>query len=134
MKAFSLDLRSRVLAACDDGMGTAEAAETFSVSPAWVRRIKQRRRETGELGPRLRTRRGPTRALEGRDEELRQLVRDYPGRVAEEYRDRLGAPVAVITVWRSLRRLGLTFKKSPSALPNKTGPMSPRSARSGATR
>jgi transposase len=134
MKAYSLDLRARVLAACDDGMGTAEVAETFSVSPAWVRRIKQRRRETGELGPRRRTRLGPTRALEGRDEELRQLVRDYPGLVAEEYRDRLGVPVAVITVWRSLRRLGLTYKKSPSVPPNKIGPMWRPNARSGATK
>lgn len=33
MIAYSLDLRARVLAACDDGMGTAEAAETFASLP-----------------------------------------------------------------------------------------------------
>ena len=32
MKAYSMDLRARVSAACDEGMGTAEAAETFSVA------------------------------------------------------------------------------------------------------
>src|SRR5262245_54436462 len=133
MIAYSLDLRARVLSACDDGMETAEAAETFSVSPAWVRRIKQRRRETGELGPRRRSRLGPTRVLDGRDEELRELVRTHPGLVAEEYRDLLGAPVAVITVWRALRRLGLTFKKSPSAPPSRTGPTWRPSGNSGAT-
>ena len=31
MRAYSTDLRLRVLAACDDGMGTAEAADTFAV-------------------------------------------------------------------------------------------------------
>ncbi len=34
MRAYSVDLRLRVLAACDDGMGAAEAADTFSVSEA----------------------------------------------------------------------------------------------------
>ena len=43
MRVYSMNLRQRVLAACDGGMSTAEAAEAFSVSPAWVRRLKQRR-------------------------------------------------------------------------------------------
>ena len=111
MKAYSMDLRQRVLAACDDGMGTAEAAGAFSVSPAWVRRLKQRRRETGETGPRRPARSGPPRALDGLDDRIREVVRDNPGLAAEEYRDRLGLRVAVVTVWRALRRLGLTFKK-----------------------
>lgn len=123
MEAYSVDLRTRVLAACDEGMGTAEAAEAFSVSPAWVRRLKQRRRETGEIGPRRQTRRGPRRTLEGQDERILEVVRTNPGLAAEEYRDRLGLRVAVITVWRALRRLGLTFKKSRSAPRNKIGPM-----------
>ena len=63
MRAYSVDLRQRVLAACDDGMGTAEASETFAVSPAWVRRIKQRRRVGGELAPRARGRTGPVPTL-----------------------------------------------------------------------
>ena len=45
MDAYSLDLRTRVLAACDAGKKTKQVAEQFSVSPAWVRRLKQRRRE-----------------------------------------------------------------------------------------
>ena len=84
-----MDLRERDLAACDDGMGTAEAAETFSVSPAWVRRLKQRRRETGSVEPRAATP-GPVPALAPHADRLRDLVRDYPGRTAGEYRDRLG--------------------------------------------
>ncbi len=51
MKAYSMDLRERVLAACDEGMMTAEVAEALAVSPAWVRRLKQRRRQAGEVAP-----------------------------------------------------------------------------------
>ena len=44
MQAISMDLRVRVLAA-------AELAERFVVSPAWVRRLRQRHRATGEVAP-----------------------------------------------------------------------------------
>jgi putative transposase len=111
MRAYSMDLRVRVLAACDDGMGTAEAAEAFSVSPAWVRRLKQRRREGGGIGPRAPARPGP--ALAPHADRLLALVRGHPGLTAGEYRDRLGVGVSALTVWRMLRRLGLTHKKSP---------------------
>jgi transposase len=112
MTPYSLDLRERVLAACDEGMGTAEAAEAFSVSPSWVRKLKQQRRETGSIAPRVGTP-GPKPALAPHADRLRALVRDQPDRSAEEYRDRLGVDVAPVTVWRALRRLGLTHKKSP---------------------
>jgi transposase len=112
MKPYSMDLRERVLAACDGGMGTAEAAEAFAVSPSWVRKLKQQRRETGSVAPRVATP-GPRPALGPHADRLRELVRDQPDRSAAEYRDRLGVEVAPITVWRALRRLGLTHKKSP---------------------
>lgn len=47
MKSISLDLRERVLADCDQKMATGDVAKKHRVSPAWVRRLKQRRRETG---------------------------------------------------------------------------------------
>ena len=46
--AYGQDLRDRVLAAYDRGMQTKPIADLFQVSPAWARRVKQRRRETGE--------------------------------------------------------------------------------------
>lgn len=42
---FTMDLRIRVLDACDSGMGTTEVAETFSVSKAWIKILKKRRRD-----------------------------------------------------------------------------------------
>jgi transposase len=52
MKANSLDLRERALADCDAGMPTDQVAAKYRVSPAWVRRLMRRRRETGYIGPR----------------------------------------------------------------------------------
>ena len=52
MTAYSMDLRRRVLASCDRGESTKVVAERFGVCPSWVRRLKQRRREQGQIGPR----------------------------------------------------------------------------------
>ena len=48
-RAYSLDLRERVLAACDAGLASRVVAQQYRVSRAWVDRLKQRRRETGEI-------------------------------------------------------------------------------------
>lgn len=134
MRPYSMDLRQRVLAACDDGLGTAEVAETFAVSPSWVRRLKQRQRETGSAAPRVPSRHGPAPVLAGQAERLRSAVRDHPGETAADYRDRLGLDVAPLTVWRMLRRLGLTFKKSRSAPPSRIAPTSQPPERGGGRR
>lgn len=120
MKAYSTDLRGRVLAACEGGMGTEEVAETFAVSASWVRRVKQRFRDGGEVAPRTPARRGPPPALDGEGDRIRQEVRDHPGLTAAEYRTRLGVGASVLTVWRAIRRLGLTYKKSRSGRPSRT--------------
>ena len=54
MQAYSVDLRKRVLADSDAGLGTKIVAQKYSVSPAIVRRWNQRRREHGEWEPRRR--------------------------------------------------------------------------------
>ena len=40
----------------DAGMASKLVAEKYAVSRAWVDRLKQRRRETGEIAPRHQTR------------------------------------------------------------------------------
>lgn len=51
MEAYSTELRGEVLAACDRNEGTRVIAVRFEVSESWVRRIKQQRRETGQVAP-----------------------------------------------------------------------------------
>ena len=59
MVADSLDLRTRVLKDSDAGMASKLVAEKYAVSRAWVDRLKQRRRETGEIASRRQTRCAP---------------------------------------------------------------------------
>ena len=49
MEPYSTEFRAEVLAACDAGEGTHDVAKRFKVSKSWVRRIKQQRRETGQV-------------------------------------------------------------------------------------
>jgi transposase len=49
MKAYATDFRREILAACDAREGTRAIALRFQVSESWVRRIKQQRRETGQV-------------------------------------------------------------------------------------
>jgi transposase len=128
--ALSMDLRVRIYEARQGGETTAEVAERFAVSPAFVRRLMQRHRETGSLAPRT-ARRGPLPRLTGRTDDLRRLNTEHPDLTPTEIRDRLGLGVSALTVWRMLRRLGLTFKKSPSTRPSSTARTSVTPARTG---
>ena len=51
MEPIAVEVRAQVLAACDAGEGTRVVAMRFGVSEAWVRRVKQQRRETGQIAP-----------------------------------------------------------------------------------
>jgi len=53
MKSYSKEFRREVLAACDAGGGTRAVALRFEVSQSWIRRIKQVRRERGQLAPKV---------------------------------------------------------------------------------
>ena len=53
MRASSMDLRERVLLDSDAGMKAADVAAKSRVSGSWVRLLQQRRRDTGEVAPRV---------------------------------------------------------------------------------
>jgi transposase len=132
MAAISTDLRVRIFEARQSGETTAAVAERFAVSPAFVRRLVQRHRESGSLAPSS-ARRGPKPRLAPEAERLRELNARHPDLTPAEIRDRLGLTASALTVWRMLRRLGLTFKKNPSGPPNRAGRMSRRPAGTGPT-
>jgi transposase len=115
-----MDLRERVLADCDAGAATRAVAAMYRVSEAWVRRLKQRRRATGETAPRPPGRRAP--ALAARAEAIRAAVRECPDATLAELKARLGLAVSLATLWRAVRGLGLTVKKKSSGRPSRTGP------------
>ncbi|MGE4004169.1 MAG: hypothetical protein AB7I48_28640 [Planctomycetaceae bacterium] len=59
MEPYSTEFRGQVLAACDAEEGTQAVALRFNVSESWVRRIKQQRRETGQVAPKTAAPRQP---------------------------------------------------------------------------
>ena len=126
--AYSQDLRDRVIAARDRGMKTKRVAELFGVSPAWVRRVMQRRREHGETTPRPR---GGVTVVKIDMQRLRELVAAQPDATVRELRERLGIDCSQSAVDMALRRMDLSFKKRRSTPPSSSGPTSPNAASSG---
>jgi transposase len=114
--AYSQDLRDRVLMCYDRGMSTRQIADVLSVSPAWARRVKQQRRETGQtsakpLGGARRIKIDPNRLVE--------LVQAYPDATLKELRQRLGIACAESAICMALQRLKLSFKKRRFTPPNR---------------
>jgi transposase len=131
MEAYSMDLRKRVLAACDAGKGTREVARVFGVSEAWVRRLKQRRREWGRIEPLPRNSgRKPALDEAGRAH-LAALVREKPDATLEELRAALPVRISIGALWSTLKKLEFSFKKSPCTRPSKSGRTSRPNGRSG---
>lgn len=127
--AYSQDLRDRVLAAYEGGMETEEIAERFMVSPAWARRVRQRRRDFGETAPRKVG--SPGRPQVDR-QRLAELVREHPDATAPELRAMLKVECSDSAIYQALKKLGFTFKKRRSMRRSRTGPMSHSAGKSGA--
>jgi transposase len=123
-----MDLRQRVMAAYDAGRQTREIARTFDVSPAWARRLKQHRRERGDITPRTG---GGKQTPKVDPVRLRALVDQKPDATLAELRESLKVDCALWTICKALKKLKLTYKKSRFAPPSRTVLMSPSSGRSG---
>ena len=121
MRAYSNDLRERVVAACDARDGTRETiAARFSVSVAWMRRLLQRRRETGSIAPKPRGGgRAPAFDAEA-GRRLRAAVRADDDATLKELARAAGVSCCDSAVHRALERLGITRKKSRGGRPSRT--------------
>ena len=117
MRAYSMDLRKRVLAAVDRGTPRKEIVRTLGVSEPTIRRYLRLRRETGSVAPK------PPPAKRtfsiGQSVEQRRAL----WKQLEEYDDaplkkhcqlwerKQGVKVSISTMSRAIRRLGWTLKK-----------------------
>jgi transposase len=129
MRSYSLDLRERVLADCDAGLSNDAVARKYQVSAAWIRRLKQRRRETGCIEPRVR--RSPPPRLLAHAERLQNVVKQRPDATLRELREALGVQASLPSLCRALQQLRLTVKKKSCGPPSKIGPMWPHGVKSG---
>jgi transposase len=119
MKPYSIDLRSRVLAAVDRGVPRKEVAKTFSVSMPSVKRWLKLRRETGGLEPRKGVPGPPARKGVVLAAWLPEQLKDNPDLTLEEhceaFEEERGIRVSTATMSRAIRRLPgeWPLKKSP---------------------
>jgi transposase len=133
--AYSQDLRERVIAAVDGGLGVYAAALLFQVSVSYIYKALGRRRATGEVTARP-SGRGPKPKLMQFDDALRMRVAGKPDATLAELQDWLLTEheirVSVGCLWKRLRHLGLTHKKNHSTQLSNSAPMLQRRARNGA--
>ena len=111
MRAYSMDLRERILRDSDAGMKASAVAVKYHVSASWVRRLKQRRRETGEVAPRQQ-RYGRRPVLAPQLHTLAALIREQPDRTLAELQGTLATSASLTTIWRAVNQLGFTLKKN----------------------
>jgi transposase len=111
MRAYSNDLRERIVAAVDRGeQSIRQIAHLFSVSLSCIVRLLQLQRRTGSVQPKPHP--GAPRKLDAAaDARLLELVRDQPDATLAELRDRLGIPCCLMTIVRALQRHKITRKK-----------------------
>jgi transposase len=100
-------------------MGTLAVAIKHHVSTAWVRRLKQRRRETGEIAARPPKKKTPPkwRAYAGW---MEAILADRPDITLRELREELGVDFSLQMLSLALRTLKYTFKKKSSAQRSRT--------------
>lgn len=133
MQAYSQDLRERIFQDLDSGLTTREVATKYRVSESWVRRLKQRRRETGETTPRRPGSPKPARWLQF-GEQLQELLRAKPDITLRELREAIGGALSIQTLSRALRKLGWSVKKKSSTRASRIGRTSRNVGRSGKPR
>jgi transposase len=112
MEPYPVEMRKRILADCDAGMNTKSVALKYQVSESWVRRLKQRRRDKGEIAPRKAGSTPPSK-WRPHSEKIAEAVRLRPDATLAELREQLGLALSLPTLARALKALKLTFKKSP---------------------
>ncbi len=127
MRAYSIDLREKVVEAYDREVGSQRhIAEIFGVSRSFVEKLLHRRRTTGDIAP-LPHGGGGKPILD--DEALSlvsQLVEEEPDATLQElcetvHRHR-GIRVSVSNMCTRLKHMGLPRKKSHSTLQSGTVP------------
>lgn len=122
-RAYSVDLRRRVIEAVQGGLSAHQAAERFAIGHStavlWVRRF----REYGERGPR-KMGKPPGSRLDPHAQYLLTLLEQTPDLTLAELVARLKrdreVQVGITALWSFLTRRGLTFKKKRRTPPNKS--------------
>ncbi len=116
MRAYSLDLRQRVVSAYDAGMPLYRIVALFHVSGPTVKRYLAQRRQTGSIAPRPIPGHTATIRPEQHPDLIAQL-RAMPDATLKEHclawQKSHGQKLSIWAMWRAIRRVGWTPKKRP---------------------
>lgn len=119
MRAYSTDLKERVVRAVADGQPMREAARRFEVAVTTVKRAVVQQHETGSLARKPIP--GRPRAMSREHEAILRTRLEHCAWWAEQ----TGQQVSQTTMWRALHRLGWTQKKGhwqPASATSRRGP------------
>ena len=118
MRAYSIDLRERVVASVESGeCNIPEAARRYKVSEPTLERWVARQRRTGTCGPLLHAG-GPARKLADAEAVIRAAVKAQPDATLQELCEQVEKKTQIRSnpsmMYRELVRLQLPRKKSRS--------------------
>jgi transposase len=109
--AYSLDLRSRVLAEYDKGVfKKSEIAELFKIDQKTIYNWVKRRSLTGEIKPKSGYQQGHSHKIT-EQEKFKEFIANNPNINLKELAKRWGN-VSHVTIGRMLHKLNYTFKKN----------------------
>lgn len=114
MKAYSTDLRAKVLRAVDQGYPREEIVKLLGVSSATIRRYMRQWRETGSVAPKAIAGRPPKKVGPLQAELVAQLQAHDDLRLEDHCRlweQSHGVSVSTATMSRAIKRVGWTRKK-----------------------
>lgn len=126
-RAFSDDLRQRVVEAVDGGMTRRGAADRFGVAASTAIKWVQRWRSTGSWSPRRLGGDRRSHRIDAFREEILGLVAERPdltlAEIAEHLKAQHGLGPALSTVHRFFQRHGVSYKKRRRMPASRTAPM-----------
>ena len=115
MKAYSIDLRKRVLSAYDsDKYSLNDIAKQFQVTTRWIQKLRQQRQQEGSIAPKPQNQ-GRKPAFRAKHlKQLDDFVKRYPDATLEEIRESFADRVncSIVTIHNTLKRLGWRYKKN----------------------
>ena len=132
MRAYSTDLKERLVRAVADGQPMREAARRFGVAVTTVKRAVVQQRATGSLEPKP-IPGGPRRIRPEQDALLRARLEAAPDATVVEHcawwAEQYGQRLSEATMWRAIHRLGWTHKKKRWQRANAMSRSAPRGVR-----
>lgn len=119
MKAYSLDLRQKIVNLYEEGnISQRQLAKQFNVALSFVQKMLRQKLELGHIEPKIRLEQTPTKLNQEQLTILEQLVTDNNDATLAELREMLfqktGVMIGRSTVDRMLSKLNITVKKKHS--------------------